>query len=692
MSDELLQQQIDLRQKILQGKHKIERNLNNLELYENEIHQEIEKVSREKKKYCEWAKYFGDDLKSEEVLHWFDAELKKLELKIERLHLTRDKLLSVQDKISRQHVIVNQKIEKLKSSKYQSISHPKTSDTDKLPVSTEIGIRRSILPEEKKEATPYSIDKKSLLEKTIDPALQPDGKQKPHDDIEKSKAAQSEKSPFNQLSSRVESINDKKSTLNLERENPNSSFDTEFDSLFGDAKLSLSERPSISAKADHLAGNHPEKAELDERITFDSKQSNRSQNLSDLQLIEDKKQSYIKKQPIVDKYKSNISKKLTISKAYESTVLDSAIDDRASIIGSELEARTLSPKSKVAEIKSTISQSQISSDILYLGIDLGTYQTTVSSSNGHEITIMSAVGWTKDMVLRKMLKKDILFGEEALRNKLALNLYRPLEKGVIKNTDEDLRAARELIKYAIAQVGPFKYKKVYAVIGVPSQASLMNEQAIIDAAREIVNAVTIVSEPFAVAYGEANIYNTLIIDIGAGTIDICCLKGTMPQKEDQITLEKAGDYIDYQLQDFIKSHIHGAQVTKDVARKWKETYSFVMKPEAPVIVDVAVEGKPLKINVTRLIQRSCESIVDDIVKSVKQLISSFDPEFHTALKENIILAGGGSLIRNLDTYLIHKLSSLGTVKIKRIKNPIVAGARGALALAQDVTDDFWRGF
>lgn len=330
-------------------------------------------------------------------------------------------------------------------------------------------------------------------------------------------------------------------------------------------------------------------------------------------------------------------------------------------------------------------------DVLFLGIDLGTYETTIAGSNGVIATAVSAVGWPKDLISRNLLKKDILFGEEALKNKLALKFFRPLAEGVIKNSDEDLEAATELIKHVLTLIRPDKYKKVYAVIGAPAQANLHNEQAIFDAAREVIDAVTIVSEPFAVAYGEANIYNTLVIDIGAGTTDLCRLRGTMPDEDDQITLLKAGDYIDEQLVSALQQRVKGVQVTKDMARRWKESYSFVMKPPKPVAVDVTVEGKPLKVDISSCIRKSCEMIVDDIADSARKLISSFDPEFQPELKQNIVLAGGGSLIHNLDVYLTQKLNMLGRVNIKKVPNPIEAGARGALALAMDVTDDFWRG-
>jgi len=52
---------------------------------------------------------------------------------------------------------------------------------------------------------------------------------------------------------------------------------------------------------------------------------------------------------------------------------------------------------------------------LYLGIDLGTSRTSVASSNGQRVTISSHVGYPKDVVSKKLLKKDVLFGDEAVR-------------------------------------------------------------------------------------------------------------------------------------------------------------------------------------------------------------------------------------------------------------------------------------
>ena len=66
-------------------------------------------------------------------------------------------------------------------------------------------------------------------------------------------------------------------------------------------------------------------------------------------------------------------------------------------------------------------------DVLYIGIDLGTFRSVMVSSDSHEVEELTVIGTPKDPIARNFLKRDVLFGHEALKNRLALNLYRPLE-------------------------------------------------------------------------------------------------------------------------------------------------------------------------------------------------------------------------------------------------------------------------
>ena len=66
---------------------------------------------------------------------------------------------------------------------------------------------------------------------------------------------------------------------------------------------------------------------------------------------------------------------------------------------------------------------------LYIGIDLGTYQSTIASSAGTTNTIQTVVGRPKDPVARNFLGRDVLFGADALKNKLACKIFYPMSSG-----------------------------------------------------------------------------------------------------------------------------------------------------------------------------------------------------------------------------------------------------------------------
>jgi hypothetical protein len=114
VSIELLQAKLDQKLKLLQDRKKLIRNLKNLELVEKEVQQEIDKILPEKRKFEEWARYFGDDIKSKQVLLWFGDEIRKHQVKIERVISMREKILVVQEKIDLQLNRLNTDIEQLR--------------------------------------------------------------------------------------------------------------------------------------------------------------------------------------------------------------------------------------------------------------------------------------------------------------------------------------------------------------------------------------------------------------------------------------------------------------------------------------------------------------------------------------------------------------------------------------------------
>ena len=331
-------------------------------------------------------------------------------------------------------------------------------------------------------------------------------------------------------------------------------------------------------------------------------------------------------------------------------------------------------------------------DVLYIGIDLGTFRSVMVSSDSHEEEELTVIGTPKDPIARNFLKRDVLFGEEALKNRLALNLFRPLEHGVIKDTAEDRDFIAHFITHLISLSDPEDYDRVVAVIGAPAEASYVDKTAIFDAAAGTVNAAMIISEPFAVAYALDMLEHTLVIDIGAGTTDLCRVYGTIPSPEDQMHTEYAGDYIDRKIIEEVQSKYSGAQITKDMARRWKEQHSFVSTstPDAPIMVDFSIEGKAMTLDITDCVQKACESIVDPIVENVKKLIASSNPEYQDSFRRNMILAGGGSGISGLGAMIERKLSDLGDVSVHVVDDPVRLGAMGGLRLAMEVPEEMWK--
>ena len=329
--------------------------------------------------------------------------------------------------------------------------------------------------------------------------------------------------------------------------------------------------------------------------------------------------------------------------------------------------------------------------VLYVGMDLGTSRTAVSSSNGVRESMFSVVGYPKDHVSRKLLQKEVLVGREAVEKRLSLEFYRPLEHGVLRNGDTGARkAATDLIKAAVGMSRPRKDELVYCVIGAPAQASIKNKEAIIEAARECVDSVMICSEPFAVAYGLEMLEDALIIDIGAGTADLCRMHGTMPEESDQITINVAGDAVDARLSALIKETCPGAQFTIQMIKEIKERFSFLGDAPEPAIVELPVDGKPTTFDVTEQTKAACKIIVKPIIEGLKKLIASFDPEFQHKLRQRVVLAGGGSMIRGFDSALEEAMAkNMGGGKVVRIDEPIHGGSNGALKIAHDMPKEYW---
>ena len=334
-------------------------------------------------------------------------------------------------------------------------------------------------------------------------------------------------------------------------------------------------------------------------------------------------------------------------------------------------------------------------DTLCVGIDLGTSRSSISASNGERHVVDSYVGWPLDMVARKLAKKPVFVGHEALENRSMLDLRRPLERGVIKEgSEKDAQAVQEILRHLISLIG-IKQKsknrpKIRAVVGVPAEAFRVSKQRLRFAMDGIADSLMLVSEPFAVAYGLEALLHSLIIDIGAGTADFCVMQGRYPTEEDQRTLPDAGDAIDEQLGKLIRERYPESRSSVHMIREWKEKWSFVGEPKNRVAVNVPVKGKATELDITDEMRTACESILPPICETMTDLLARVEPEYQDKVRHNVILAGGSSLIRGLTDAIETALLEMGGGRATVVQDPIFAGSDGGLAIARDASNSDWQ--
>ncbi len=338
---------------------------------------------------------------------------------------------------------------------------------------------------------------------------------------------------------------------------------------------------------------------------------------------------------------------------------------------------------------------------ILIGMDLGSYKTSVCSSNGTRDTFMSAVGWPKDQISRRMLGQDVVVGNDTVRHRLALDVVRPFEKAALKysessdggmsqeSIDKHKEAARLVVEYAVGLMRAPKGTPIYGVIGAPARATKLKKRMLLDIAKTAFDAVFIVSEPFTIAYGMDLLTDTLVVDIGAGTIDLCPIFGAFPAEEHQVTLPMGGDFIDEHFHKTMSADHPEMRISLNMSREIKEKYGFVHDEHGKAVVTLPVNGKPKACDVTDPLRNACNIIVNPIAEAITDLVLRFDGEFQQRLLNNIILGGGGSQLRGLDRALETALRQYCGGKVRKVSDAVFAGADGALKLAQMMPADSW---
>ena len=328
---------------------------------------------------------------------------------------------------------------------------------------------------------------------------------------------------------------------------------------------------------------------------------------------------------------------------------------------------------------------KISKDI---AIDLGTANSLVYV-RGQGIVIAEP----SVVAVNKKTGQILAIGEEAKkmvgRTPAHIVASRPLIDGVIS----DFEVTEQMLKYFIDKVHRNKFHlfpRPRVIIGIPCGVTEVEKKAVQDAAKSAgAREVYLIEEPMAAAIGarlpvqEAG--GNFIVDIGGGTTEVAVISlgGIVVSK----SLRIAGDKLDDDIVTFGQEQ-YKLLIGKRTAEKIKidigSVSSLKDKKEVPMRGRNLVTGLPEEVMISSEdVRRALEKSVNQIVDAIKITVEETPPELIAdIMARGIHLAGGGSLLRGLDT-LITKRTKINT---KLIDDPLTAVVRGAGIVLENIDE------
>jgi rod shape-determining protein MreB len=325
---------------------------------------------------------------------------------------------------------------------------------------------------------------------------------------------------------------------------------------------------------------------------------------------------------------------------------------------------------------------------------LGTHSPTLSEQ------IPTVVGYVSEDVLAGVIPGDakVLVGAAALKYKLNVTPVRPLSGGVI----QDQAAARIFALYLRDRL-PAGSREVRAVIGMPASSDMAAREAARAAVQGVFTKVIFVPEPFLAALGYRDesrlnyteyrdpVLNSLYIDIGAGSTDVCLVQGHYPTIDEQLSEPFAGDAVDQIILERVLAAYPDCGLTLARVRDIKEKHSYVLAEDAstPAIASVMVAGKVRQLDVTAQIGAACDILLQRVFAMTRELITRADPESVGELLQNVIVTGGGSLIKGFGVALQTRLLEEGFENVRvqvlgeNYKDYVARGALKAAGMAKD---------
>ncbi|MBI1745138.1 MAG: rod shape-determining protein [Acidobacteria bacterium] len=316
-----------------------------------------------------------------------------------------------------------------------------------------------------------------------------------------------------------------------------------------------------------------------------------------------------------------------------------------------------------------------------LAIDLGTVNTLIYS-NGAGIILREP----SSIATNKYTGQVVALGREAEvmlgREPYGVTIHHPLQDGTIADFD----LAEKMLKGFIRRSCGRRGKRLRVLLALPTSATDVERNALYEAAeRAGANHIDLVDEGLAAALGTGNISDgrsRMIVDIGGGTTNFSivsehglifswCLKIAGTELTESIVAHARHNYhtlISFQAAESAKWQLGSAQMSQT-----PESVEIIGKSTA--------DGSPKTINFTNAdVSQSIEKSLQAIIEGVRYTLLHTSPDVTSDIyRAGVTIAGGGSLLKNLDLRLQTELG----IPVIRAEHPLEAVALGAGKLVEN---------
>ena len=319
-----------------------------------------------------------------------------------------------------------------------------------------------------------------------------------------------------------------------------------------------------------------------------------------------------------------------------------------------------------------------------IGIDLGTANTLVFVRDQGIVLREPSV-----VAINASTRKMIAVGEEAKRmlgrTPGSIRALRPMKDGVIA----DFEITEGMLRYFIGKVSKnLKFAPPRVVVAVPSGITEVERRAVKESATHAgAREVMLLDEPMAAAIGVGMPIDeptaNMIVDIGGGTTEVAII--SYADVVFTRSVRVGGDEMD----DAIRNYINRAYNLM-IGERTSEEIKIVIGSAIPLSEELTLEikgrdsvaGLPKTLHISsQEIREALDDTLSSIIDLVRSALERCPPELSADLVDRgFLLAGGGSLIRGIDTLL----SDATGLPVMVAEDPLSAVANGTGVVLQNL--------